>query len=201
MEPFDQNGNAKNGNTDDNGTPITTNINHPKKKPIDKQKLSLSPIILGRHPSALHLEQGNDKGNDPFNDFEIFQDFGNINITLAPMTDKDDNNEENKSYSLVLNPVEHQVCLESNNFYIKKINCPSVDKNDKKKHKKSEEDGLKVGRRYSKMTPQEEKLDQEITKFLIEGKNYSHIEKKLSKFLKVSNTNTNNGNLTDNKFD
>ena len=51
------------------------------------------------------------------------------------------------------------------------------------------------------MTPQEEKLDQEITKFIIEGKNYSHIEKKLSKFLKVSNTNTNNGNLTDNKFD
>lgn len=198
MEPFDQGGNAKNGNADDSKKLITTNLNHANKKPVDKQKLSLTPKILGRHPSALHLEQGNDNGNEPFDDFEIFQGFGNINITLASMTDKDDNKVENKSYGLVLNPVEHQVCLESNNFYIKNMNCPSVDINDKKKKTKSEDNGLKVGKRNSKMTPQEEKLDQEITKYIIEGKNYSCIEKKLSKFLKVQNSN--NGTLTSNKL-
>ena len=41
------------------------------------------------------------------------------------------------------------------------------------------------------MTPKEEELDKEITKFIAEGKHYSHIEEKLSSLLKNKDDNKN----------
>lgn len=41
------------------------------------------------------------------------------------------------------------------------------------------------------ITPKEEELDKEITKFIAEGKHYSHIEEKLSSLLKNKDDNKN----------
>ena len=171
----------------------------PKKmcniKKQDKKNLSLTPVLLDRHPSAIHLEQGNKQQPEPIDDFGVSQQFCGVSITLASSNNTNllNNNEQN-SFKLVLNSVEHEVCSDSNNFYIKQ----PVSEDSKKFNKLS----INQPRKYSLMTPQEAKLDKEITNCIQQGKNYSHIENKLSVFLKVpSSPDMNKPNDSNNKID
>ena len=85
------------------------------------------------------------------------------------------------------------MCSDSNNFYIKQpVNEGSI---------KFDKLTLNQPRKFSLMTPQEAKLDKEITNYIQQGKNYSHIENKLSVFLKVPSSDANKTNNSNNNID
>ena len=162
-------------------------------KKQDKKNLSLTPVLLGRHPSAIHLEQGNNQQPEPIDDFGVSQQFCGVSITLAsPSNTNTINNNEKNCFKLVVNSVEHEVCSDSNNFYIKQ----PVSEGSVKFNKLS----INQPRKYSLMTPQEAKLDKEITNCIQQGKHYSHIENKLSVFLNVPSPDINKPN-NNNKID
>ena len=114
------------------------------------------------------------------------------NKGASPSNTNTINNNEKNSFKLVLNSVEHEVCSDSNNFYIKQ----PVSEGSVKFNKLS----INQPRKYSLMTPQEAKLDKEITNCIQQGKHYSHIENKLSVFLKVPSPDINKPN-NNNKID
>ena len=155
--------------TDDENTQFASPKNSHRKEPM---RLSLTPFKFGRHPSALHLAEFMSGAQQPLDDFNVqheYNEYIGVNVTLAPS-----NQNDNENYKLYLSEVEHEICVESNNFYIKQdIIQESEFKPESTK-----------GKRLSMMTPQEEELDKEITKFIAEGKHYSHIEEKLSSLLK-----------------
>ena len=154
-------------------------------KKQDIKNLSLTPVLLGRHPSAIHLEQGNKPHQEIVDDCGASQQFCGVSISLASPNNANIQNDSNKnSFKFVLNSVEHEVCSDSNNFYIKQPVREGSIKFDKLT--------LNQPRKFSLMTPQEAKLDKEITNYIQQGKHYSHIENKLSVFLKVPSLNENN---------
>lgn len=179
-----------------NPSPETSKIEKPmcNIKKQDKKNLSLTPVLLGRHPSAIHLEQGNNSQQEIVDDFGASQQFCGISITLAfPSNANKINDSNNNSFKFVLNSVEHEVCSDSNNFYIKQPVSEGSIKFDKLT--------LNQPRKFSLMTPQEAKLDKEITNYIQQGKNYSHIENKLSVFLKVPSSDANKTNNSNNNID
>ena len=130
----------------------------------------MTPFKFGRHPSALHLAEFMSGVQQPLDDFNVqheYNEYIGVNVTPVPSN-------QNDKYKLYLSEVEHEICVESNNFYIKQ----DIIQESKFKPEATKE------KRRSMMTPQEEEFDKEITKFIAAGKHYSHIEEKFYSLLK-----------------
>ena len=172
-------------NQNEDSTPNTDNINTTYASPKntnrkEPKKLSLTPFNFGRHPSAIHLAEILSGTRPPLDDFGVQHEFNGVNVTPVSSSRVGDGDNSPK-YKLCLSEVEHEVCVDSNNFYIKQ----NIIKESKFKPE------LTKGKRHSMMTPKEKELDKEITKFIAEGKHYSHIEEKLSSLLKNKDDNKN----------
>ena len=55
-------------------------------KKQDIKNLSLTPVLLGRHPSAIHLEQGNKPHQEIVDDCGASQQFCGVSISLPLLT-------------------------------------------------------------------------------------------------------------------
>ena len=163
-------------NTDNVNTTYASPKNTTRKEP---KRLSLTPFAFGRHPSAIHLAEILSGAQPPLDDFNVQHEFSGVNVT--PVSSTQNGGDNPSQYKLSLSEVEHEICVDSNNFYIKQ----EIIKESKFKPE------LTKGKRHSMMTPKEEELDKEITKFIAEGKHYSHIEEKLSSLLKNKDDNNN----------
>lgn len=143
-----------------------------KQNKSNKKRLSLTPNVLDKHPSALHLDNILNK--------EPAESFKGVNVISSSSSQEMKIKEDLKSdnYNFILNEVEHAIYSESDNFYIRQEPM-SITIEDETFQKKK-----KIKKKHSLMTPQEDKLDKEITKCIKKGKHYSHIEDKLSDLLK-----------------
>ena len=167
-------------NQNEDNTPNTNNVNTTYASPKntnrkEPKRLSLTPFTFGRHPSAIHLADFLTSIQQPLDDFSVPHEFNGVSVSLV----KNGENDNPDRYKLYLSEVEHEICVDSNNFYIKQ---------DIIQESKFKPESTK-SKRHSMMTPQEEELDKEITKFIAEGKHYSHIEDKFSSILRKKDDN------------
>lgn len=141
----------------------TSNNNH----------LSLTPIILKRHDSGIHLCKDNNEQNK--------HTFNKISITLAPLENISKEKTNSKHYYdlNIIDPVEHKISNNSDYFYI------SIKHKNEHITNKKKTLGLNyIPSKRNLMSPQENQFDKEITSCIQNGVDYITIEEKFSHLLK-----------------